>query len=508
MSRALEADRSLGSTIANIRSCCQAWGPRRVGSRRAQSDGVTTGTGLPSTAMVRIRDTLLRETVELTTREPGKVAMYVCGPTVYDEPHIGNARTAVAFDTIRRYLEWIGLDVTYVSNVTDIDDRIITRAAEQGRTEPELASEFESIYFDRMSALNVRPADHRPHATEYIDHMIGLIGELVDTGHAYVIDGQGVYFAVDSSPDYGALPHRDFDELRQSAGARVEVDEAKRSPMDFALWKAAKPGEPSWDSPWGPGRPGWHIECSAMSLDLLGEGFDLHGGGDDLVFPHHENERAQATAAGHAFARHWIHSGMVTISGDKMSKSLGNFMTIPDALAAHQPAAIRLAMLQSHYRRAADLGPAELTAASRAMESLEALERRAISAGVDPAGAPFDDATLEQFRGAMDDDFNTPGAVAAVFDAVKRANRSIDRGEKAEASSLLATVRELTATLGLAFEGNASGGNTDAEIDALVRERDEARAARDFARADKVRDELAALGIKLEDTPGGTAWHR
>ncbi|HEX9467660.1 MAG TPA: cysteine--tRNA ligase, partial [Acidimicrobiia bacterium] len=402
--------------------------------------------------MVRIRDTLLRETVELTPREAGKVAMYVCGPTVYDEPHIGNARTAVAFDTIRRYLEWTGLDVTYVSNVTDIDDRIITRAAQQGKTEPELASEFERIYFQRMSSLNVRPADHCPHATEYIDHMIRLIAELVDSGHAYTIEGQGVYFAVETAPDYGALPHRDFEELRKSAGARVEIDQTKRSPMDFALWKAAKPGEPVWESPWGPGRPGWHIECSAMSLDLLGEGFDLHGGGDDLVFPHHENERVQATTAGHAFARHWIHSGMVTIGGDKMSKSLGNFMTIPDALAVYAPSAIRLAMLQSHYRRAADLGPTELTAATRAVESFDALERRATAAGVDPAGAAFDDATLEQFRGAMDDDFNTPGAVAAIFDAVKRANRAIDRGERDEASSLLATVRELTTTLGLVFE--------------------------------------------------------
>ena len=251
---------------------------------------------------VRIRDTLQRETVELTTREPGKLSMYVCGPTVYDVPHIGNTRTAVVFDTVWRYLEWTGLDVTFVSNVTDVDDRIIERAATAGRTEPELAAEVEVAYFDQYAQLNVREADRRPHATEYIEKMIELIAELVDRGHAYPVEGQGVYFDVETFPGYGDLPHRTIDELRESAGARVEVDESKHTPMDFALWKAAKPGEPQWDSPWGKGRPGWHIECSAMSLDILGDGFDLHGGGTDLVFPHHENERAQANAAGHEFA--------------------------------------------------------------------------------------------------------------------------------------------------------------------------------------------------------------
>src|SRR3954469_20089043 len=331
----------------------------------------------PRRAMVRIRDTILRDTVELTTREPGKVSMYVCGPTVYDAPHIGNARTAVAFDTIRRYLEWAGLDVTFVSNVTDVEDKIIARAAREGRTEPEVAAEFEDVYFDHMHRLNVRDADHRPHATGYIDGMLALIGELVERGHAYEVPGQGVYFAVETFPGYGALPHRTLDELRESAGARVDVDEAKRSPMDFALWKAATPGEPAWPSQWGEGRPGWHIECSAMSLDLLGDGFDLHGGGDDLAFPHHENERAQAEAAGHPFARHWVHSGMVLVGGEKMSKSLGNFTTLADALDAHGARAFRLAVLQSHYRRAMDLGPTELEAAAKGVERLEALARAA-----------------------------------------------------------------------------------------------------------------------------------
>jgi cysteinyl-tRNA synthetase len=456
--------------------------------------------------MVRIRDTLLRDTVELTTRDPGTVSIYVCGPTVYDVPHIGNARTAVVFDTIRRYLEWVGFEVTYVSNVTDVDDNIIARAAHEGRTEPEVAQEFESVYFEQYARLGVREADHRPHATEYIDRMLDLIGELVDSGHAYKVPGQGVYFAVETFGDYGALPHRTLEELRESAGARVEVDEAKRSPMDFALWKAAKPGEPAWDSKWGPGRPGWHIECSAMSLDLLGEGFDLHGGGEDLAFPHHENERAQANAAGHQFARHWIHSGMVTVGGDKMSKSLGNFTTLADALADYDWRAIRLAMLQTHYRRAADLGRTELTAAERAIERLDALFRRADTAGR-ATEAVADSATLAQFREAMDEDFDSAHALAAIFEAAREANRLIDGDEVEQAAPLLQAIRELLAVLGLDAEP-ARASDDDAGIDALVRERDEARAARDFARADAVRDELATRGIKLEDTPGGTIWHR
>jgi cysteinyl-tRNA synthetase len=451
--------------------------------------------------MVRIRDTLERDTVDLTTREPGKVSMYVCGPTVYDSPHIGNARTAVVFDTIRRYLEWVGFDVTFVSNVTDVEDKIIARAAREGRTEPEVAAEFEDVYFDQMRRLNVRAADHRPHATEYIDEMLEIVGELIAKGHAYEVPGQGVYFAVETFPGYGALPHRTLDELRDSAGARVDVDEAKRSPMDFALWKAAKPDEPAWDSPWGPGRPGWHIECSAMSLDLLGEGFDLHGGGEDLAFPHHENERVQAEGAGHPFARHWIHSGMVTVGGDKMSKSLGNFTTVDEALAGHDARAVRLAMLQAHYRRAADLGPVELGAAARAVERLDALVRRAEGR----TDAPPDQETLDAFRAAMDDDFDTVHALAGIFDAARRANRAVDDGDIEEASSILNAIDELLGVLGL--DAPASDDD-DAEIDALVRERDDARAARDFTRADEIRDELAARGIKLEDTPSGTVWHR
>ena len=457
--------------------------------------------------MVQIRDTLARDTVELTTREPGTVSMYVCGITPYDTPHIGNARTAVAFDTIRRYLEWSGFDVTYVSNITDVEDKIIARAAREGRTEPEVAAEFEGAYADQMHRLNVRDADHEPRATEYIERMLALVGELVHSGHAYEVPGQGVYFAVETFPGYGALPHRTIEELRESAGARVDVDDAKRSPMDFALWKAARPGEPSWPSPWGDGRPGWHIECSAMALDLLGEGFDLHGGGEDLAFPHHENERAQAEGAGHPFARHWIHTGMVTVGGDKMSKSLGNFTTVDDALATHEWRALRLAMVQTHYRRAADLGEPELTAAARAIERLDALFRRADAAGV-VRGVTAGAATVDAFRAAMDDDFDTTHGLAVLFEAARDANRAIDDGELDRAATLLAAVHELLDVLGLDASAGDGDGGDDADIDALVRERDEARAARDFARADTLRDDLTARGIKLEDTPTGTIWHR
>jgi cysteinyl-tRNA synthetase len=450
---------------------------------------------------------MLRDTVELVPREPGKLSMYVCGPTVYDEPHIGNARTAVAFDVIRRYLEWTGLDVTYVSNVTDVEDKIIARAAEQGITEPELAAKYEEVYFGLMARLNVKPATYRPHATDYIERMIALVEQLVGSGHAYVVDGHGVYFDVESFERYGELSHRTLDELRESAGARVDVDEEKRSPMDFALWKAAKPGEPAWDSPWGKGRPGWHIECSAMSLDLLGDGFDLHGGGNDLMFPHHENERAQAEGSGHVFARHWIHSGMVTVGGDKMAKSAGNFVTTTEALDRFGPAAFRLAVLQSHYRRAMDLGPAELEAAAKAVDRLSALVRRATAAGIDTTGTPLDDDTVGAFRAAMDDDFDSPRATAALFEAAGQANRAIDDGDDMRAASLVRTVVELIGVLGLDLTG-VSSGDDDAEIDDLVRRRDDARAARDFATADAIRDELTARGIQLEDTPGGTVWHR
>ena len=457
---------------------------------------------------IRLYDTLAREKVDFVPRDPGRVSMYVCGPTVYDAPHVGHGRTAVTFDIIRRYLRWRGFDVTFVSNVTDIEDKIIRRAADSGTTEPEIAQRFEAVHFEQMGRVGVEYPDRVPHATEYVQGMIDLIAELVAGGHAYVVDGQGVYFDVPSYAAYGELSHRTIEQLLESAGARVEVDEQKRSPMDFALWKAAKPGEPEWDSPWGPGRPGWHIECSAMSLDLLGEEFDLHGGGDDLVFPHHENERAQAEAAGHAFARHWLHTGMVQVGGEKMAKSVGNFTTLSDALDTHGPRAFRMAVLQAHYRKAIELGDDDLARAATTVKGLDALARRARAAGVDTSVAP-EPTVIALFRDAMDDDFATPQAMAVVFDAVGAANQAFDDGHLDRAAPLVAAVVELAGAVGLELDAGGSGDADDAaEIDALVAKRDELRAARDFAGADAIRDELTARGIVLEDTPNGTVWHR
>src|SRR6478735_9509343 len=382
--------------------------------------------------MVRIHDSLAGRAVELTTREPGRVSMYVCGPTVYDVPHVGHGRTALVYDVVRRYLEWRGNVVTFVGNVTNVEDKIIARAAAEGTSERELADRYEQAYWDELARLGVRKPDEVPRATEFIEPMVELIRELVEGGHAYVIEGEGVYFSVSSYAHYGELSGRRLDDLLENAGARVEIDEQKRSPVDFALWKAAKPGEPDWDSPWGRGRPGWHIECSAMSLSILGEGFDLHGGGDDLVFPHHENERAQAEAAGHAFATHWIHSGMVMVGGEKMSKSLHNFTTLGDALVRYGAGAFRLAVLQVHYRSQMELTPAELGAAAEGIQRVENLRRRAGRAHLPPTAS--DPEVLSAFRDAMDHDFGTPGAVAVVFEAVRHANAALDAG-RAEAAA-------------------------------------------------------------------------
>lgn len=459
--------------------------------------------------MLRIHDTMAAREVDFVPRVPGRASIYVCGPTVYDVPHIGHGRTAVVFDVVRRYLEWSGMAVTYVSNVTNVEDKIIARAAREGASEREVADRYEAEYWLQLERLGVWAPDEVPRATEFIDEMVKLIAALVEQGHAYVIEGEGVYFEVGSYAGYGALSRRKVEDLIEGAGARVDVDEQKRSPVDFALWKAAKPGEPDWDSPWGRGRPGWHIECSAMSLEILGESFDLHGGGDDLVFPHHENERAQAEAAGHPFARHWIHSGMVEVGGEKMSKSLGNFTTLAEAIDAHGARAFRLAVLQVHYRSRTELGPPEMRAAGEAVERLDALVRRAGGAQIDFSAAPLDEATVTKFRDAMDNDFGTPAAVATIFDAVKRANVAIDRGEHFGAASLVATVVHLADALGLEVGVDAGAGDGEAaEIDELIAARVAAREARDFAEADRIRDLLADRGITLEDTAAGTIWRR
>ena len=323
--------------------------------------------------MLRLHDTATGTVRPLELREPGHVSMYVCGPTVYDLPHLGHGRYSLVFDILRRYLVFSGLDVHYVSNVTDIDDNIINRAARDGRTEQDVTAEYEGEWWKAMDGLGVlRPGD-TPHATAYVAAMVGLIGELVERGVAYAVS-DGVYLNVEQVPGYGLLAQQPLDSLR--AGARVEGSEEKRSPLDFALWKAAKPGEPAWPSPWGPGRPGWHTECVAMSLDLLGDGFDLHGGGRDLAFPHHENERAQAVALGRPFARHWVHNGWVEVAGEKMSKSLGNFTSLTDLLERSDPRGYRLLVLRAHYRSPIEVTGATVADAEQALARLDGLARR------------------------------------------------------------------------------------------------------------------------------------
>jgi len=464
--------------------------------------------------VIRVYDTLARAKVEVVSREPGRLSIYVCGPTVYEVPHVGHGRAAVVFDVIRRYLAWRGFAVTFVSNITDVEDKIIARAAREGRSEAEVAARFEDAYWESMDRLDIDRPDELPRATEYIGAMLELIGELIDAGCAYVVEGQGVYFDVTRYDGYGELSARKIDDLLEGAGARVDVDERKRSPVDFAVWKAAKPGEPRWPSPWGEGRPGWHIECSAMSLALLGEGFDLHGGGDDLVFPHHENERAQAEGAGHPFARYWLHNGMVMVGDEKMAKSRGNFTTLADALDAHGPRAVRMAVLQTHYRRAMELGDGELGAAARAVDRLDALARRARAAGV-PDESDVDATVVADFRAAMDDDFATPAAMAVVFDAVSAANAAIDAGDTTRAATLVATTRELLGAVGLSCDdgsdpqaGPGEPFDGEVDVDAELRKREAARAAREYATADRIRAELDALGVVIEDTAAGPVWHR
>ena len=459
--------------------------------------------------MLRFTDSLTGEKTPFTPREEGRVSVYWCGPTVYDDPHLGHARSTLAFDVLVRYLRWSGYDVLAVSNITDIDDKIINRAAEEGTDEPAVATRFEASFIGQMDRLNIAHPDLRPRATEFVDHMVEVVADLVEHGMAYTTDS-GVYFDVDRLDGYGALVGRSVDDLRDGAGARVEVDDDKDDPLDFALWKAAKPGEPTWDSPWGPGRPGWHIECVAMSLHLLGDGFDIHGGGDDLVFPHHENERAEALGCGRTFARYWVHNGMVQVDGEKMSKSLDNFTTLAALLDAWDPRVLRLVVLQTHYRRTMEIGSTTLDQASAALTRLDKFADRMAAADLPEAEADAD--AVARFREAMDDDLGSPQALAVVFDAVRDANRALDAEDDATAATLAAAVLELSAALGLKLGSSAAperadDGDTE-EIDALVDRRLAARTARDFGEADRIRDDLAARGIVLEDGPQGTSWHR
>ena len=460
--------------------------------------------------MLRFTDSLTGEKADFAPREEGKASIYWCGPTVYDVPHLGHARSTLAFDLLVRYLRWTGLDVTAVSNITDIDDKIINRAADEGSTEPEVASRYEATFIEQMDRLNVAHPDLRPRATEYVDRMVEVIGELVEREMAYTTDS-GVYFDVDRLGEYGALVGRSVDDLREGAGARVDVDDDKADPLDFALWKAAKPGEPTWDSPWGPGRPGWHIECVAMSLHLLGDSFDIHGGGDDLVFPHHENERAEALGCGRPFARYWVHNGMVQVDGEKMSKSLGNFTTLAGLLDTWDPRALRLLVLQTHYRRTMEIGSITLDQSAAALARLDKFSDRMANADL-PEARPDAD-VVARFRTAMDDDLGSPQALAVIFDAVRDANRALDAEDDNAAAALSTAALELADVLGLvlgrvAAPADASGASDDDEIDALVDRRLDAKAKKNFGEADRIRDELTARGVVLEDTPRGTAWRR
>ncbi|HEY8545233.1 MAG TPA: cysteine--tRNA ligase [Acidimicrobiales bacterium] len=446
--------------------------------------------------MLRLFDTARGQVVPFETREPGKVSMYVCGPTVYAPPHVGHGRQTVVYDVLRKYLAWSGYEVRHVSNITDIDDQIINRAHDEGTTPEDVARTYERTWWEVMDALGLdRPTDV-PHATEYVEQMVALVQELLDRGLAYPTS-DGVYLDTSQVEGYGLLALQSLDSLQ--AGARVETNDEKRNPIDFALWKKAKPGEPSWPAPFGDGRPGWHTECVVMSLDLLGEGFDLHTGGQDLRFPHHENERAQAVALGRRFANHWMHHAFVEVKGEKMSKSLGNVTNLVDLIEQYDPRAFRLLILRSHYRSPMDVTPEALADAEAALHRLDTFARRA--AEHVEGGTPSPEA-LARFREAMDDDLDTPKATALLFDLVRRANTALDAHDLATAAPLAAAVREISGALGLVLQEGSAAVPDD--ILALAHERDAARAAKDWARADALRDRIQAAGYVVEDSPGGT----
>ena len=459
--------------------------------------------------MLNLYDTATRTVRPLAMRDPGTVSVYVCGPTVYGPPHIGHGRSTLMYDILRRYLESTGLTVRHVSNITDIEDKIIDRAAREGRPWQEITAENEALWWQAMDAMGVlRPTDV-PHATDYVTEMVTLIADLIERDAAYVAD-DGIYMSVASVADYGLLTHQRLEDMLTGGGDReVFGAENKRAAADFALWKFTKPKsdgsrEPSWPSPWGDGRPGWHSECVVMSLALLGEHFDLHTGGQDLKFPHHENERAQAVALGKGFANHWMHHAFVVdADGEKMSKSLGNFTTLLDLVDTMDPRSYRLLLLQSHYRSPVSVNTDTVGAAERALGGLDTFARRATDAGV--ATAPADPSIVDAFRARMDDDLDTANAMALVFDAARRGNAAVDAGDLDLAATLATTVRELCAAVGLVLE---TAHDVPADILARASALDEARAAKDFALADALRAELQADGWLVETTKTGTTVRR
>ena len=426
--------------------------------------------------------------------------MYLCGPTVYGPPHLGHGRATLVYDVLRQYLEWRGIEVRLVSNITDIDDKIIDRANRENRPWQDITHKCESVWFDAMGRLGVQRPTDIPHATDYVEQMVHMIGALVERGAAYTTS-DGVYLSVESVPGYGALAHQSLDDMLAGGGDREVLGaQEKRHSADFALWKFSKPDEPSWPSPWGDGRPGWHSECVVMSLELLGEGFDLHCGGADLRFPHHENERAQAVALGKQFANHWMHNGFVVDpEGEKMSKSIGNVANLLDLLDNYDPRAYRMLLLQTHYRSPVKVGQDNIDASVQALAGLDSFAARS---AVQTAAADAD--TLAQFVQIMDNDLDTPNAMAHIFDTVRRANTAIDASEAA-AGALTAAVHEMCGALGLQL---GSTGEVADDAQTLAKALDAARAAKDFAKADALRAELQSLGYVVETTKAGTALRR
>lgn len=458
--------------------------------------------------MLKIFNTLKREKEIFTPIHPNQVGMYVCGVTVYDLCHIGHGRTFVSFDVIARYLRYLGYQLTYVRNITDVDDKIIKRALENHETCEQLVDRMVAEMYRDFDALNILRPDFEPRATHHIAEIIALVEKLIANGHAYIADNGDVMFDVDSFADYGKLSRQDLSQLQ--AGARVEINGIKKNPMDFVLWKMSKENEPSWQSPWGAGRPGWHIECSAMNCKQLGEHFDIHGGGSDLMFPHHENEIAQSCCAhGGAYVNYWLHSGMIMVDKEKMSKSLGNFFTIRDVLQHYDAESVRYFLLTAHYRSQLNYSEENLKLAHSALERLYTA-LRGTDATIAPAGG---EDFVAAFKAAMDDDFNTPGALSVLFDMARELNK-LKAEQQPQTAAFAARMRELAGVLGLLYQDPETflqAGLDDDEtqvIEALIQQRNQARANKDWAAADAARDKLKEMGVVIEDSASGTTWRK
>ncbi len=462
---------------------------------------------------LKVYNTLTRTKEDFLPLEKGRVGIYVCGVTVYDECHLGHARAYVAFDIIRRYLEHKGYQVNYIQNFTDVDDKIIARAREMREKSPqkdlkelvrEIAEKYTKKYFEHMDKLTVKRATQYPRATEHIGEMIELTEGLIRKGYGYQIDGD-VFFEIGKFKDYGKLSQRKLEEMR--IGSRVEVDERKRSPLDFALWKRSKEDEPSWDSPWGKGRPGWHIECSAMSMKYLGESFDIHAGGQDLIFPHHENEIAQSEGStGKPFARYWLHNGFVTINREKMSKSLGNFFTLREIFEKCNPRLVRFFLTSTHYRKPIDFSDDKLAKAKAGLERIENCLREVERRNLGAVSQKEPSQERKSFEEAMDDDFNTAAAAGVIFDLVNRINGWMEENELSRVGRAAQDVRDFCQILGLRPE--TAEAELEESLMKLIKEREEARRNKAWRRADAIRAKLREEGIILEDRPQGTTWHR